>query len=302
MATASQAISHTRLKIEKVAVLVDFSKTADTALRFAAALAREHKAGIVLAHAYLPPSSALSAPRIELTYEALDHWREGLRLSLLKQTEAIYLRDIHCTILLREGSPSDLLRDLGDADLIVVGTSGETGFRKATLGSTAEVIFRSSAVPVLTVGPHCDPSGRGEIALDTVLYATDFSAGADAALSYALSIAREHGAKLVLLHVEESNDMPFSFDRAMASAEPLEKLRHLVPDGISLRHKPVYVVGFGAPDALILEEAKNREANIIVVGARGAGAFSGAVSHFGGGTAYKVAANADCPVLTVRKV
>ena len=164
------------------------------------------------------------------------------------------------------------------------------------------MIFRSSAVPVLTVGPQCDPSGRGEIALDTVLYATDFSAGADAALSYALSIAREHGAKLVLLHVEESNDMPFSFDRAMASAEPLEKLRHLVPDGIYLRHKPVYVVGFGAPDALILEEARNREANIIVVGARGAGAFSGAVSHFGGGTAYKVAANADCPVLTVRKV
>jgi nucleotide-binding universal stress UspA family protein len=88
----------------------------------------------------------------------------------------------------------------------------------------------------------------------------------------------------------------------MASAEPLEKLRRLITDSPGPKCTTKFVIGFGTPAAVIVEEAAMRNASVIVMGDRGAGAFASAVSHFRGGTAYRVVANADCPVLTIRKI
>jgi nucleotide-binding universal stress UspA family protein len=299
MATAHQAKTLTHLQIAKIAVLTDLSENAANSLRFAAAIARGHEASIVLAHAYMPSSCAYAAPEAEMVLQSLDAERQRLKTRLLDEARVPFLRGIRCAVLLIEGTPKDLLEKLKDADLIVVGTSGERGLGKATLGSTAEAIFRSSSVPVLTVGPHCNCRGAEETALNTVLYATDFSAGAAIALPYALSIAEEQGAQLVLLHVASDKNVPFSFDRSMASAEPLEALHRLVPNSAGLKSQPMCIVGFGMPNAVIIGKARNLQAGVIVMGARGAGRFSSVVSHFGGGTAYEVAANAECPVLTV---
>jgi nucleotide-binding universal stress UspA family protein len=302
MATAHQRSMGTHLQIKKIVVLTDFSQNADNGLRFAAAIAREYKAAILLAHAYMAASCAYAAPEAGQVFQTLDAERQRFKTRLLEEAGAPFLRGVHCTVLLIEGAPKDLLGKIKDADLIVVGTSGETGLGKAALGSTAETIFRSSSVPVLTVGPGCDCRGAEGSALNTVLYATDFSAGAEVALPYALSIAKEHGANLVLLHVASDKDVPFSFDRTMASAEPLEALHRLVPDRAGLKSQPMCIVGFGRPNAVIIEKARDLQAGVIVIGARGADRLSSVVSHFAGGTAYGVAANAECPVLTIPRI
>jgi nucleotide-binding universal stress UspA family protein len=300
VATTQKVIPHAWPKIKKIAVLTDFSQNADTALQFAAAFARGYRADVVLAHAYLPPSYAYAAPEARLVYRSLDASRKRWSDQLLSKIGATYLSDIKCTAVLHQGTPKELLKELGDVDLIVVGTSGAKGVEKAALGSTAETIFRSSTVPVLTVGPNCRCHDVESIVLSTILYATDFSLASALALPYAFSIAREHNAHLVLLHVAHENDVPFSFDRAMASAEPLEHLRKLIPEGIGLERQASYVVGFGTPEATIIQEAKSEQADLIVVGARGPSGLASAISHLGGGTAYRVAADADCPVLTIR--
>ena len=301
MATARPLIQHSSVTIRKIAVLTDFSKNADIALRYAAAFARGYKAELVLAHAYLLPASALAAPDVALVYEAFDGFRKSLDIRLHQRTEDACLKDVKSSVLRREGGVKELLESLSGTDLVVVGTSGETGLEKAAFGSTAEYVFRSSSVPVLTVGPRCPCRDAGEIAVRTILYATDFSAGSQRAFEYALSIAATHEAALVLLHAVSDKDIQFSFERTMAGAEPMEKLRGLVPEAITFHHKPLCVVGFGNPETVILEEAGRHEADLIVVGVRGSGAFVPAISHLGGGTAYKVAAHAHCPVLTVRK-
>jgi nucleotide-binding universal stress UspA family protein len=290
-----------RKKIERIAVLTDFSKGADAALEYAAIFARTYNSAIVLAHAYLPPTAALATPETTLVYDLFDDVRRSLESRLTNQTKASSLHGISCTTLLHVGGTQDLLEALSNADLIVVGTSGGSGLEKVTLGSTAETVFRSSHIPVLTVGPRCPSGGEAPSTIKTILYATDFSPGAEIALRYAVSMAREDEGELILLHVKGAKDTPFSFDRAMSSAEPLERLHKLVSDDMGLKHKPVVNVGFGTPDAVILEEASAHHANLIVMGARGMGALSGVISHFGGGTAYKVATHATCPVLTIRK-
>ncbi|HEU5234123.1 MAG TPA: universal stress protein, partial [Terriglobales bacterium] len=146
MATVSQITPRTLLKIKKIAVLTDFSENADLALRYAAAFARGYEASLVLAHAYVPPYYAFAAPEANLVYQAFHDLSEDLSARLKAKASATYLQSLRCTTLLREGAPKDLLDELHDADLIVVGTSGATGFEKAALGSTAEAIFRSSKV------------------------------------------------------------------------------------------------------------------------------------------------------------
>jgi len=299
--TAHQLAQRTDLKIKNIAVLTDFSQNATNALQCAAVFARMHGANLVLAHAYLPPSCAYAAPEAALVFEAFDACRQNLENRLLKQTEAAYLRGIKCTALVGVGGAKDLLEDLHGVDVIVLGTSGETGLEKAALGSTAEAIFRSSTIPVLTVGPRCRCKEEAETTLSTVLYPTDLSAGAAIAMPYALSIANQHDSQLVLLHVVEDKDVVFSFERVMASAEPLERLRKLIPDDVELKHEPKCLIGFGTPTGVILEEAVNNHAQLIVMGARGAGMLASIAYRFGGGTPYNVAANAHCPVLTIRE-
>lgn len=288
-----------RVKLDTLAVFTDFSAGANTALKCAAEIARRFKAGMVLAHAYNPIPAFVTA-EAAMEFEPLDDMRQSTQNRLLEQTEASFLQGVNCTTLLTMGDATDLLEELKDTDLIVVGTAGERGLTKATIGSTAEKLFRTSTLPVLTVGPRCLCTGEQGSHIKTVLYSTDFSAGAELALPYALFFAGEHGAELILLHVKDDKDVPFTFDRAMASEEPLDKLRGLVLEGAGLQGNPTCTVGFGRPDAVILSEASARKADLIVMGARGTGALTSIVSHFGGGTAYQVAADAFCPVLTIR--
>ena len=87
-----------------------------------------------------------------------------------------------------------------DIDLVVLGTHGRRGVQKFLLGSVAEEIWRHANVPVLTVGPAVSRS-RSDKGFHCVLFATDFTAESLAGLPYAVSMAREYQAHLVLLHV-----------------------------------------------------------------------------------------------------
>lgn len=299
MTIDGRLIARTDLKLKKIAVLTDFLETANTALKYAAIIARDYQASLVLAHAYHLPTCAYAAPHAALMYKAFGEFRADLENRLLEETDATYLRDLKCSVLLHQGEPKELLEELADVNLIVVGTTGETGLEKAFLGSTAETIFRSSSIPVLTIGPGCGRDGGA--AQGPVLYATNFSAGAAAALAYASSIARKMDAELMLLHVVENKDVNCSFEQAMARAEPLEALQQLARNNIELEHQPKCEIGFGPPAAVILEQARNHDAKLIVIDARRSGLLTSVASRFGGGTAYQVAVNAKCPVLTIRR-
>lgn len=157
--------------------MTDFSPGANIGLRYAAMLARSYGASLVLAHAYMPSSCACYAPELTMAVETLDACRANLEGRLQNATHESWLHDIRCTTALSEGRLADLLQELNDANLIVVGTSGATGLRKALLGSTAEMVFRTSSRPVLTVGSHCTceraGTGEGNAALRTFLCAVN---------------------------------------------------------------------------------------------------------------------------------
>ncbi|WP_049985719.1 universal stress protein [Halobellus rufus] len=61
---------------------------------------------------------------------------------------------VYCVEALRYGSPADEIltyADEYDVDVVVIGTHGRHGVRRALIGSVTERVVRFSEVPVLTV-------------------------------------------------------------------------------------------------------------------------------------------------------
>lgn len=182
-------------------------------------------------------------------------------------------------------------------DLTVIGTRGRTGLGKALLGSVAEEILRKAPCPVLTVGPHINLWSEEYAKMKEILYATDLVNDFPAAAPYAISLAEENESHLVLLHVIE-NAKANDFAGAPEVAEwKARKLEELIPKENGLTWKPTYIVEQGPAAEKILDVARRRHTDMIVLGARPAGWLA---THFNAGTVHQVVAEATCPVLTIR--
>jgi nucleotide-binding universal stress UspA family protein len=146
------------------------------------------------------------------------------------------------------------------------------------------------------------------IALERILVATDFSAAADAALTYGRALARNFGATLHVLHV--AGTVPVAVYGAEAYTVSVPELQREIEDGARheltdllvdndarpLPTKPVVIVS-DAPALAIVEYAKREKIDLIVTGTHG----RGAVAHLlMGSVAERVVRTAPCPVLTVR--
>jgi nucleotide-binding universal stress UspA family protein len=150
-------------------------------------------------------------------------------------------------------------------------------------------IFWNAPCPALIVGPVVSTKPRENATLNRILYATDFGAESLAAAPYAISLAQEHRAQLILLHsIESEGDV----------AAMLDTLRQLVPFGTELRCEPDGVVERGAPAGKILEVAVGHGADLIVLGIHhNKGLIQKHLTRSG---VFRIVAQAKCPVLIVR--
>jgi nucleotide-binding universal stress UspA family protein len=134
-----------------------------------------------------------------------------------------------------------------------------------------------------------------------LLFATDFTPEAAAAAPYAISIADENQARLILLHVMRNPGPTAAEKNAQDSvANVMHELYEIVPQSAELWCRPEAIVRFGNAADRILEAAKEHDADLIVLGVRDAAGRLGAATHLERTTAHKVVAHAACPVLTVR--
>ncbi len=290
-----------RISLKNVLYLTDFSEPSEAALPFAISVAREYEAKVYAFHVVIPAAYTYTTP--ELTAAALEA-QEETALENMRRVEAQLSGLSHESLIERgTGIWPGLERAIKDyaIDLIVLGTHGRTGAQKLLLGSVAEEVFRRSHVPVLTIGPAEHRGAHKAAKFRRVLFATDFTAESLAAAPYAVSMAQENDARLVLLHVmKEPETRPTDRAAEDAMSNVLFQLHEIVPASAELWCRPEAVVQFGNPGEVILKIAKESEADLIVMGVRDAGGFIGAATHLERTTAHKVVVHATCPVLTVR--
>ena len=133
----------------------------------------------------------------------------------------------------------------------------------------------------------------------TILHPTDFSENSGYAFQFACALARDYGAKLVVLHVyptpvlfgDNIGPLPMEVPRD----ELLEMLNKIKPDDPAIAIERLLVAGEPANE--IREAAGAHRSDLIVMGTHGRGGLSRLAM---GSVAEDVSRNANCPVLTVR--
>ncbi len=193
------------------------------------------------------------------------------------------------------------------ADLIVMGTHGRGGFERWVLGSVTEKVLRKAECPVLTVSRRARKTpASGRAPFGKIVCAVDFSTPSEKAVEFAVSLAREEQAKLILVHAVESlpetdlRHMP-SFDLSAYRRDTEEFMRarlyEVLSNGDREAVRAEEVLAWGRAYPVILQVAAERDADLIVMGVHGRNPLD--LMMFGSTTHHVVRA-ADCPVLTLR--
>jgi nucleotide-binding universal stress UspA family protein len=288
--------ARSRITLKNILFATDFSAASDAAAPIAIQIARRYDAKIYGVHVNGFDDFTSASPNSwAAMVEAAEREKKEDAGRLNEQ-----LQGIEHEVVIGEGNIWDVVSNLikgKEIDLIILGTRGRTGIGKTILGSVAEQILRQSPCPVLTVGPQVNRWSDEHAKMREILYATDLAADFPMAAPYAVSLAQENQAHLVMLHVIEDAKAGDLVHSPEVVDFKERKLQQLVTDQAGLWCDPNFIVEQGPAAEKILDVAKRRHTDLIVLGARPA---KGLATHLNVGTVHKVVSQATCPVLTVR--
>jgi len=133
-----------------------------------------------------------------------------------------------------------------------------------------------------------------------ILFPTDFSTLADAALETATALARDRGAKLLIVHVQEPGLAYGGGEFYYGMAEPshqeqLQMLKAVVPHDAAVSYEHRLIAG--DPAEAIVDLAAAEGVEMIVLATHGR---TGLMRMLMGSVAEVIVRKAQCPVLTVK--
>jgi nucleotide-binding universal stress UspA family protein len=208
--------------------------------------------------------------------------------------------DLEVRALQMPDAPVQSLLAAGEsADVLVLGSRGIEGFRGLLVGSTTMHVAPYAHCPVVVVhsrsaGGEESEGGAGNP--DQVVLGYDGSPASNRAAAFAFRHAAALGCGVVVVTVEPGRGEPESREVDPTKAAPGSDTgafsSPVITTAESFPDVPVsFVAGTGRPAEVLLSEAIGAE--LLVVGSRGRGGFSGLVI---GSVGQKLLAHAQCPV------
>ena len=183
--------------------------------------------------------------------------------------------------------------------MIVVGSRGLGGFKGLLLGSVSRQLAEHAPSPVTIVPPAASTRPRR---LEHLMVAVDGSTGANRALTFGAELASKANAELVAAHALAPHP-EVGVDLSPPPTDPLPSLaagRELLEDwcaplrdaGVAYRTAVVR----GDARTALLEAARDRGADLLIVGSRGRGAVTKLLL---GSVAASLIRHSDRPVTVV---
>lgn len=292
-----QAVPRFR-SIQRVLFAVDLSPASEHVASHVRNLIDLYGAQLWVAHVVEPSTSpnavaVHSQGALELAKQHFDRF-----------TGSEAMRGLRFQTVLRPGELCPVLSEVVEQngiDLIVAGTHGRGWLGRLVVGSSAEMIVRHATCPVLTVGPHVPAAADGQLL--RILFPADTQGISEHALPYAVRLANEHNAQIVFVHVLHREAMPLDYP----DEEPIDDERYaqamdwmsrnLIARGGEFRRQPELMVESGVAADAIIEVAKKVGADVIVMPVRRSNAHGRPRAPWS--TAYRILAQAACPVITV---
>ncbi|SFI53054.1 universal stress protein [Nitrosomonas sp. Nm34] len=143
----------------RILVPVDGSTTSNCALQEAIKLAQQHHAQLELVHVFEDILYWVDENYINYA-ELQETVRESSEKTLIDAQALVQQGGLATGIKLLEAKGQRIANvivaeaERWQADLIVIGTHGRTGFSRLLLGSVAEGVVRTAAIPVLLIRGH----------------------------------------------------------------------------------------------------------------------------------------------------
>lgn len=182
-----------------------------------------------------------------------------------------------------------IVRHAESADLVVMGTHGRSGWRRALLGSVTETVLRETKTPVLTIRAADGGAAAKDATFSRIVCPVNFTEMARLALEHAVAVASAFDSEILVVHVVESR-------ASQNDALHTEKLEAWIPQSVSERMKNRRLLLKGDPAEEVVGLARKEQADLIVVGAQHK-RFSDTTVV--GVTTERITRHAPCPVLTV---
>lgn len=297
------------IEIRHILCPIDFSEFSRHALHQAVAVAGWYESELTVLYVFA------TLPSIDLPPVTLEDAERDRLLAEMQRFVGRMPPELSVKLVVREASDvrTEILAqaEVLNADLVVIGSHGRSGFERLLLGSVTEKVMRKAPCPVMVVprrAPDIADADPGHTGPPRILCAVDFSDGSLRALEYAMAIAEEAGGQLTVMHaidvppelrehVPVAGDVDVDAVRAAAEAACLRRLQVLVPESVRTYCRVETAVKEGAAHRQILQLAIELRIDLIVMGVQGRGAVD--LLMFGSETAHVIRA-ATCPVLVVR--
>ena len=275
---------------KKIMICSDGSEGALTAAQLGAQIAQKFQSDVLLIHTYdlavaAYPTFEAGIWNLPITEQGMDSYAAEARLALEEHTGQI-LKDANVSYETRieRGHPVETITRLAqqvNADLIVLGSRGQSDVLAFLMGSVSEGVLHHAHCPVLIVR---DGNARGQAQeLPRILLASDGSAGACQATTVALEIARKFAASLSVLNVLDASSIAYRLSPYLPSDNEnphtnAERLLTKITNDVS---KAAIQAGVprsfhqetGNPAEIIVRFANRTDTSLIVIGCRGRGTF-----------------------------
>jgi nucleotide-binding universal stress UspA family protein len=284
------------LEIKKILAGIDFGKDTEKALSYAAFFAKEFKASLNLLYVidYLITPPAYMASYIEEEKNTAVQRLTGLMEQLKKddiQTETEVM-----TGRLQESFEAAAKKM--HADLLVLGFVSHTLRR-----SSSEKLIKGLQMPMLVVrGGKAESAATGSVKIRRILCPFDFSEPSATALTAAMELQDVFSSELDILHVIPDSIISKniankeSCDSIIKSLNE-ENMTNLMKIKNDNNINATCLVEKGAPDKTIVSLSKERDIDLIVIGARGLGLIKG---MFIGSVTDAVLKSSPCPVFIIQ--
>ncbi len=275
--------------MKRVVVGTDGSSGSSVAMQWAGRVASLCGSEVIAVHCFVPPWSEVSPE---------DHDRlVAERRAALEAAWTTPATETGATVrsIVKDGDPRDTLIETARteaAELIVVGRDGQAGGPGFLhVGSVAEHLAHHVDCPLAVI----PASGTGPI--ERIVIGIDGSAASQTAVQWCIPVAKAFGAEVVAVTVIEpypersaATTLP---RRQRAEYDLAELVTPLTNAGITVQ---TVVQGDLHPADGLLGTASARGGDLIVVGTRGLGGFSGLRV---GGVTMKVLHRATVPLVLV---
>lgn len=282
-----------------IMVGVDGSQPSLSACDWAAREARLRGRPVRVVYGYLGPTLAmpLAAPPYDWLPEQLRREAEAIVASGVAAVRAA-APEVAVTGEALAGAPGALLSQLSrHAYLLVVGHRGHGGFAALLLGSVPATVVAHAQAPVVVVRQGPAAAGRPL----PVVVGVDGSPASLAALRFGFEEAALRGVALEAVYVYAPPPPPWRADVHYDPAEVEAAERHTLVEWVEpyrAEHPGVpvrYRLAAGHPAERLI--AAGWDAELLVVGSRGRGGFTGLLL---GSVSQQAVRYAGCPVAVVR--